>query len=117
MSSVNFDALAAEYPKERETIERLSALVREKRSGELSFEHLVSKLGPKSVEALALVLGELVEAGLFRRTIRIESPTRGGGIGDFDSLEHVPSHIFDWRAASEIEVTPRNLRVVYSVAE
>jgi hypothetical protein len=84
MSSVNFDDLAAEFPEERQAIKGLEALFAAKRPLEVSFDHLVAKLRPHSVEALALLLSELVEAGLVRRKIRVESPSRGGGIGDFD---------------------------------
>jgi hypothetical protein len=115
MSSVNFDDLAAEFPEERQAIKGLEALFAAKRPLEVSFDHLVAKLRPHSVEALALLLSELVEAGLVRRKIRVESPSRGGGIGDFDSLDNVPERLFDWRSASEIDVTPRDLKVVYTV--
>ena len=45
--------------------------------------------------------------------IRVISPTTRGGIKDFDSLTDVPDRIHDWRADSEMEVEPDNLRILY----
>jgi hypothetical protein len=112
MSLPIFDALINKFPDEQTAIMRLAELVGGERSRQMTFDHLVVKLAPNSVENLAVILAELTKLGLVRRFIRLESP-RGGGVEDYSSLEDVPERIHDWRTDEDIEVTPQNLRVFY----
>ena len=112
MSSPIFDVLISRFPDERLAIERLADLARDWPTYELTFDHLVARLRPRSVERLALILAELTRLGSMRRVIRVESRERGG-IADFTSLQDVPSRIHDWRTDEEVEVTPDKLLVLY----
>lgn len=82
-------------------------------SGEYTLNDLCDSLRPDSREALALALADFVHQGKIKRIIRVISPTKQGGIKDFDSLDEVPRSIHDWRTDVEIEVHPDDLRVVY----
>jgi hypothetical protein len=93
---------------------RLQRIVRKARSEHLqyTFEHLLAKAGTIPPEVLSVILAGLVELGLARRVIRIESPSTRGGLQDCDSLEEIPLSIPDVNG-QEIPVTPEMLKVVY----
>lgn len=59
------------------------------------------------------MLADLVEIGVLRQIIRVESPV-GGGIADFEDILAVPETIRDWRTDSDLTVTPANIRVLYA---
>lgn len=112
MSLPNFAALISKFPNERKAIERLAEFLEGGSRYELTFEHLVARVRPSSVESLTLILAELTRAGDLRRVIRVESRDQGG-IADFASVQEVPSSLHDWRTDEDIEVTPDSLRVIY----
>jgi hypothetical protein len=121
MSSVSFENLTSRLPREREALLRLKSLIEsavsqsEKRRAplEYTFEHLFEETGFIKPEDLALALAELVSQGAIEKKIRVVSPTRGGGIGDFESILEVPQTIHDWRADREVSVSPDELTVIY----
>ncbi len=80
---------------------------------EFTLNDLYDLLHPDSREELAMVLADLVKQGKIKQVIRVISPTKQGGIKDFNSLDDVPQSIHDWRTDTEIEVHPDDLRVVY----
>ena len=93
---------------------RLDALLRKARPNEeFTFEYLVAALDPPSPEDLAATLSKLVERGELKQVIRVESPTTHGGLGDYPSIQEIPSEIHDWRTDEHIRVRPENLRVLY----
>ena len=114
MSSTALKRIVAETPVDWWTRLRLSALVRKARarSYQYTFEHLLDKAAPIAPEILSIFLAELVERGLVRRVIRVESPGTGGGLGDFDAIEALPAQIDDGYGHL-IPVTPDMLRVIY----
>jgi hypothetical protein len=114
MSLPKFDALTSRFPHEQQALKGLAELVRSSKKREMTFDHLVSWLNPRSVESLALILAELTRAGVVTRVIRVESRTHSG-IGDFASLNDIPPRMHDYSTDEEIEVTPDNLRIVYKV--
>ena len=114
MSLPKFDALTSRFPDERHALKGLAELIRSSKKREMTFDHLVSWLGPKSIENLALILGELTQQGIVARVIRVESPNHSG-IGDFLRLEDIPEHIYDYSSDEEIDVTAENLKIVYKV--
>ena len=100
---------------ERVAVAKLKRLLAE-HSGdqsEYTLNDLYDLLCPESREGLAMVLADLVKEGKIKQVIRVISPTKQGGIKDFDSLNDVPRFIRDWRTDVEIEVHPDDLRVVY----
>ena len=117
MSSNALQRIVADTPVDWWTRRRLEALVRRARAGRLqyTFEHLLAKVSPIPPEILSLFLAELVEQKLARRVIRVESPTTGGGLGDFDSPAEVPPTVLDDTVdpPQEIPVSARLLRVIY----
>lgn len=80
-----------------------------------TFEHLIEVLSPSSPEVLSLLLGELQEKGLVEKVIRVESPSKKGGIGDFHSVVEVPDEMYDWRADRTVTVMPENLKVLFKI--
>jgi len=110
-------------PGERVAIRRLESLLNTLRDQsaktgkvpEYTFDHLYQKAGFSSPEALSLVLAELVERGEIQKRVRVESPSTGGGIGDYESLQDVPETVHDWRADKELTVTPENLQVIFKL--
>lgn len=123
MSLVSLRELMRKLPSERDAIKRLESLLNSVReqpgkigeAPEYTFEHLYKKTKFSSPEALSLVLAELVDRGVIEKCVRVESPSTGGGIGDYDSLLDVPKTIYDWRADKELAVAPENLRVVFKL--
>ena len=116
MSLPIFEDLTSRYPDERRAITELAEIVGAERHREMTFDHLVARLQPESVEDLASILAELTHAGAIKRFFRVESPTSRGGIGDFPSLDAIPPKLPDTRAEDEeIVVTPDRLRVFYTV--
>jgi hypothetical protein len=115
---MNFGLIADKYPTEREALARLDELLAHLSPSDREFtlNRLCELLHPRSREALASVLGELVRQGVFKLVVRVVSPATQGGIKDYESLEAVPDSIHDWRSDREIEVTPELLRVVYVLA-
>jgi len=80
---------------------------------EFTLEELCDLVKPKSREELVLALGDLVRTGKIKQVIRVVSPKTQGGIGDYETLDDVPSVANDWRTDTQIEVTPDDLRVIY----
>ena len=102
-----------EFPEERETINRLEALVRSGKHREMTFDHLIYRVEPRSIEALARILERLVTQGTIRRVYRVESPGIKGKIDDFERFEDIPEEIDDWHTGTKLHVTPGDLSVVY----
>jgi hypothetical protein len=118
MSLPPYSQIIAKYPKERASVESLEDFIRTrsaKGTAIYTLERLSEIAKPSSYEALALVLGELVQRRILDLVIRVESPGSRGGIGDYHTLLEVPSQIQDWRSDTMIKVTPENLRVLYRI--
>lgn len=85
--------------------------------GEFTFERLYDLVDAPNKLWLAEHLADLVNAGELKQFVRVESPTKGGGIQDFDSILDVPPVIHDWRAQTDLEVTPDNIRLFYRLPD
>lgn len=83
--------------------------------GEYSFPHLLERLPNVRPGDLAQALEDMQKQGLVQRIVRVESPTAGGGIEDYESVLDVPAEIYDWRAERTIRVKPADLEVVYTI--
>lgn len=79
------------------------------------FERMYEIVQPSSMAALARILYELVQYGILKETVSVES-SNGGGIASFDCVTDVPEVIHDWRTDTHIRVQPENIRVLYRVA-
>ena len=112
---MNFEFIISKFPFEREALARLGHFLNNHGQGgeQFTFNRLCEVVEPHSREQFAAALGELVRQGILKQVIRVISPTTRGGIKDFDSLTDVPDRIHDWRADSELEVEPDNLRILY----
>ncbi len=126
MSSNNFFFLISEFPEEREAVTRLlhflgdvterslitnSQLARP----EWTLQRLFDIAHPSSQRSLARILNRLVEKGILRRVIRVES-VRRGGLGDFESLEDIPATLFDEFLGHNIEVNLDQIHTLYALA-
>jgi len=74
---------------------------------------LLQKLDVTSTEELASVLADLTHKGVVDKIVRLDSPSKSGGIGDYSSVTEVPSEVFDWRADRTIRVRPENITILF----
>jgi len=127
MSSINFSTLISEFPEERDAVARLADLLTrasERSSGssrsmqqpEWTLQRLYEVAHPSSQRALARILTSLVEKGVLRQIIRIESDSRGG-LGDYESVLEIPSTIYDKFLGYEIDVRMDQVRTIYSLQD
>jgi len=117
MSSINLEALIDEFPEEAASVKRLAAFLdRSEKSGqptkELSVQRFFDIAKPSSQMVLVRMLQRLVQQGVLRRLVRVESDALGG-IGDFGSVADVPHVLFDSRMGREIEVRSDQLKLIY----
>jgi len=118
MSSVNLQALIAEFPKYSDSVRKLVAHLEtanpDSRESVYDIARMSSISNIRSPQELARVLAALVRAGMLRQFVRVENGT-GGGIEDFSSLGDVPDEIHDWRNDVTMQVTPDKLRLCYKI--
>jgi hypothetical protein len=98
-------------------MERLDEILKAepRQKAEYTLERMVELVEPQDREELILALGDLVRNGRIKKLIRVISPKTRGGIGDFESLEAVPSVLTDSRTGLTMEVTPDDLCLIYVV--
>ena len=118
MSSVKLEPLISEFPEEGEALERLTAFIEANRSATkdriFTFERLLEVSEASSQRILLGIATRLVQQGVLRKVVRVES-LAGGGIGDFASQGDVPSVIFDSRQNQMIEVQPEQVRLMFKL--
>lgn len=119
MSSSRLSYLIAEFPQEKDTINRLSELIDKQGEGDsvriLPPERIFSIIKPQSFGAFLSILDSLVSKKLVKRIIRVES-TAGGGIGpDFDSIADIPETMEDFRTGKTIEVDIDQIKIYYEI--
>ncbi len=118
MSLTNLNDLIIKFPQDSDTIQRLDIFISEnsKVSGGKVFtlQRLYDLASPSTTFVFAQLLNYLVETGVMKKIVRVESPSLGG-IDDFSSITEVPEEIYDWRQERIIEVKPENIRVLYQV--
>jgi hypothetical protein len=131
MSSTKLSALIDEFPEEADAVERLAALLDryaeilkpqhgppaypsnyEQPQIELTVQRLFDVVKPSSQRVLSRMLARLVEEGVLKRTVRVESIAKGG-IGDFNSVGEIPAVLFDEHVGHNVEVTLDQLREIY----
>ena len=81
----------------------------------LTINRLYDILSPASQGSLAKLLGDLVDAGLLKLVVRIESPETGGGIEDYSSITEVPDTLHDIYSDHEFHVNPENIKILYKL--
>ncbi|UCV28411.1 hypothetical protein [Ferribacterium limneticum] len=122
MSSINLDYLTPEFPEESGTIQRLEGFLdsksRSKNSQQLVFSltRLFDIAIPSSMLGFSAIINRLVETGVLVRIFRVESESRGG-IGDFESIQAIPSSIHDWRRDIDVIVSSENIRLYYKIKD
>ncbi|MES1983238.1 MAG: hypothetical protein V4443_12295 [Pseudomonadota bacterium] len=118
MSSANLDTLIAEFPEEKDAVDRLARILDSKPvSGairELTVQRLYDLIHPSSQRVLAKILERLVQQGVVEQVVRVESDALGG-IGDFNSIIEVPPVLFDSRTGRNIEVRFDQIRLIYKL--
>jgi hypothetical protein len=112
MSSDKYSSLTSEFPDERETVSRLSALVGTGQQRELPLDALIVRLAPKSDIDLVRILERLVFDGTIERVYRVENASYAP-IDEFANRRVIPEQIFDPHTGTDMVVTPRNVRVVF----
>lgn len=80
---------------------------------EFTFQSLYLKVKPDSMESLALALDDLVKWGDVVRVFRVESPKTHIGIGDFGTLDEIPSVLFDRTSEEDVSVDPDNVHPIF----
>lgn len=119
MSSTNLDHIIAEFPEERDAVERLakyldSASVYELAARELPIQRLYDLISPSSQRVLAKMLLRLVQDGIFKQVVRVESDALGG-IGDFESIADIPPVLFDSRMGRDVEIRLDQIKLIYQL--
>jgi hypothetical protein len=121
MSSISFEHLISKYPSEKDVINRIERFIASNQSaaGKPSFsvKRIYDNVCPHSEVSLAKILNGLVEEGVLRKIVRVESPVSGGGIQDFDSLIDVPEVLYDWTQDVNITVHPDNIRILFEIVQ
>ena len=111
-SSVRFVNLMRQYPSEAAAIDYIQHLF-DSKGAEFGLEHIYEKSKPSSTYVLASILMNLVDSGLISKSYRVVSPSDAGGIGDFDSIDEIPTHIYDPRSQQDLDVVPALVKVIY----
>lgn len=118
MSSVKLRPLIREFPEEREAVARLARFIEtSRRPGKdrfYTFERFFDVAEPSSQRVLLGIVTRLVQQGVLKKLVRVES-VAGGGIQDFDSLQDVPERLFDTRQGYEVEVQPEQVRLMFKL--
>lgn len=125
MSSINLSSLISEFPEERDAVERLLRWLQQASarqqftedeviSPEWTVQRLFDVAHPRSQRSLARILHRLVEKGVLRQIVRVESVTKGG-LGDYDSLDEIPPTLFDEFLGYEVDVSMSQVRTIYSL--
>lgn len=118
MSLQNLDNIITEFPEERDSVKRLEGYLRSAIEAgvdrELTVQRLYDVVHPSSQRALAKILIRLVQAGIFKEVVRVESDANGG-IADFPSLLDVPPVIFDGRIGRNVEVRSDQIHLIYKL--
>ena len=73
----------------------------------------MEKLSTEPPAKLALLLADLEAACVVNQIIRVESPETHSGIKDFESIDELPTEIYDEYTGKTIDVTPQNVIVLY----
>lgn len=120
MSSANLDTLITEFPEEKDAVDRLTAYLDSASvSGyarELTVQRLYDLISPSSQRVLAKILTRLVQQGIFKQVVRVESEALGG-IGDYESITDIPPVIFDSRIGRNVDVSLDRVRVIYKLQQ
>jgi hypothetical protein len=111
MPSQNFDDLVADFPSERESIQRLSNVLSAQKAF-MTVEQLVDRARPNSYGAFLQILSELVRQGVLKRRVRVYSPGEHF-VGEFESLVKIPTELEDERTGQLFQVGMENLRQVF----
>jgi hypothetical protein len=83
---------------------------------ELTVQRLYDLISPSSQRVLAKILTRLVQQGIFKQVVRVESEALGG-IGDYESITDIPPVIFDSRIGRNVDVSLDRVRVIYKLQQ
>jgi hypothetical protein len=124
MSYQKLENLISKFPSEKSALERLNALMEESASDAnrqqqkiYSITRLFDKVGPKSQYSFVEILSYLVEEGMMKRILRVESPKTRTGLHDYESLEDIPGSIHDETTDEDIDITPQDVKLYYQFNE
>lgn len=113
MYSTQYDALTFEFPEEAAAIRRLEDTARHFADRELPIQRLYALVQPSSLRTLALIMYRASENGLAERFFRVQSERRGGIGPDFQTIEDIPTEIYDSRLGKAIEVKPEQIKLFF----
>lgn len=122
MFSIMLEPLIDEFPEDVDTVRRLLDFLGSQgrkplnKSLEFTITRLFDCAKPSSLRILTLVLSRLVDMGVLRKFVRVESDSYGG-IGDFGSILDVPSRIFDSRKGISIDVRMDQIKLIYAISD
>lgn len=121
MSYQKLENLISRFPSEKGTLERLNALMISDISASQSkkqqriypLARLMDKVNPNSQYSFIEIVSVLVEEGVMKRILRVESPINQIGLGDYDAIEDIPKSIHDETSDEDIDVSPENVKLYY----
>jgi hypothetical protein len=119
MSYQKLENLISRFPSEKDALERLNALmlsdtssIREQQKI-YPIARLLDKVGPNSQYSFVEIVSYLVEEGMMKRILRVESPKTRTGLGDYESIEDIPKNIHDETTDENIDVSPQDIKLYY----
>lgn len=112
-SCQKYENLAAEFPSEKDAINRLRDLFQAATPEQVySIGRLIDLIQPTATHYFPTLLRRAEEEDLILGYVRVESPAMGG-IDDFKSIVDIPDQIYDQHQGQNIPVTPDLLKAVY----
>jgi hypothetical protein len=105
----------ANFPSERQIVERLRELFGER--PEYTFSALMQFIKPQSPALLALILDDLAKQGAIVRVFRLESPFTHSGLQEFKSILDVPDGYYDLDSDEVFDVHRENVLPLFKRAE
>lgn len=117
LSSINFSHLINKLPAEAAALTCLEDLFKRSMGTDKEFtpRRLYDLCTPRSMKSLSTILEELTNSGVLKKEIRVISPFTGGCIGKYESLIDIPTEIHDYHEDRLIEVTTKDIEIVYKV--
>lgn len=120
MSSFNLETLTSRFPDKRLLIGRMDEFLQKAEADQrnsnkqkyFSISRLFDAVSPGSKAELIQILTTLVEMGVLRKIIRLESEHLGT-IEEFASLADVPSRIYDEHLLKEVPVGMDDLKLFF----
>lgn len=108
------EVLISSFPTEEDSLKKLLELIQESDSRrEYTLERLIDLTSPSSTYIFLRIIEMATRVNVLKKVYRVVSDTNRG-LAEFSSLEDIPEYCFDDSKGFNIEVTPDNIKIVFS---